>query len=122
MRDIARIPHSIKHEVTHLLRDAQTGHISRFMEKMKKDPIVHERYQSQGHDELEFEIDAQIASLESLRKSIGDQRYDKLTPERIHEIMPGIHMPIGGTFLSIWVKRLMREGLLTTGMREAWNL
>jgi len=122
MHDLGRMRHSIRHEVTHLLRDAQTGHIKKYVDKMKREDSVYEHYKSRGHEELEFEIDAKIAALASLRNQLGAERFDKLTPGRIGEILPGYRFPSGGPFLAKWVKRLMREGLLTTGMKEAWNL
>lgn len=122
MRDLFKVPTSIRHETMHLMRDAQTGHLKRYVERMKSDKSIFESYHSGGHGELEFEIDAKIASLELLRRRLGEDRYDKLTPARIEEMLPGFTFPEGGPQLAKWVKRLMREGLLTSGMRRTWNL
>jgi len=122
MRDLARVRHSIRHEVIHLLRDAQTGHIRRYFQRMQNEDIVHEYYMRHGHEELEFEIDAKIAALDSLRRQLGADRFDKLTVGRIYQILPSFRFPREGPALARWIKRLMREGLLTSGMKEAWNL
>jgi len=122
MRSISRMPLSIRHEINHLLRDAQTGHLKEWAKKAN-DPVVQQYYDSHGYQELEFEIDAEIAALNSLRQQLGEKRFDKLTPQRIQEFIPGFEdIQQNTAALARWVKRLMREGLLTRGMKEAWNL
>lgn len=121
LQDISKTDVSVRHEVTHLLRDAATGNIDRYIEKLQKDESVREHYNNRGHQELEFEIDATINGLDQLRKRFGPERFDKLTPRRIEELMVAT-FPKDIKTLSKWVNRLMREDMLTTGMKKQWRL
>jgi hypothetical protein len=122
LRDTARIDSSLRHEVTHMIRDAQTHHIERYLDRRQKDRKVYEEYQQSGHQTLEFEIDAIVNSMDQLKKRLGPARYDKLTPERMSQMLPGFNWPTKPEILQKWIKRLQREGLLTSGMQRAWKV
>jgi hypothetical protein len=106
----------VVHEVDHLLLDARTGHMA--AKNRKRDPAW---YGSRGHYEDPDEINAQFASLAALRERVGPEAFDRMSPAEIESAMR-IRFPADAPTLAAWVKRLMREGLLTTAMREAWNL
>jgi hypothetical protein len=121
LRDLEKTDVTVRHELTHLLRDAQTGHLKREVDKRKVDRQLQEKYLSRGHQEMEFEIDAIINGMDELRRRIGDERFDELTPKDLERMMV-VKFPRDTKTLSKWVKRLMREGMLTTGMRKEWRL
>jgi len=112
-RDIRRYPVSIRHEVTHALRDAMTGHIRRYVERRDKSKAVTERYLDRGHVELEFEIDATVNSLAVLKRRFP-KRWERMDFGDMEKYMPGVRLPRkGDPVWREWIKRLHREGLLT---------
>ena len=120
-RDMDKSDVTFRHELTHLLRDADTGHIKEYTKRMKEDPRVYEKYRSRGHQEMEFEIDAIVNGIDQLRKRIGPEKFDKLKPSDLERMLL-VQWPKDTKTLSKWVKRLMREDMLTTGMRKEWRL
>jgi hypothetical protein len=75
------------------------------------------QYRERGHHEDPLEIDAIIHELAWLRDRLGQEAYDKLPLDQIKTKFPE-DVPT----LARWVKRLMREDLLTSEMRRKWNL
>lgn len=121
LRDLSKTDVTIRHELTHLLRDAQTGHISEYTKQRARRPEVNESYAQRGHQEHEIEIDAIINGFDQLKKRFGEKRWNKLTPSRLEELQM-VRWPRDTKTLSKWVNRLIREDLLTDGMRREWNL
>jgi len=121
--DLRRYASTIKHEVTHAVRDAMTGHITEFIQKMKKDKKVREQYsQGRGHLELEFEIDAIVNSIDVLRRRMG-KKWEFMTFKDVRKKMPGVRLPSRrDPMFKKWVKRLHREGLLTEAMRHEFGI
>jgi len=116
-RDIARFDVSIRHEVTHAIRDAHTHHIKKFMERSKTDKKLVQEYNEHGHQDFEFEIDAIINSFDRLRKKIGVVRYNKLDEAGFENLLPGLRFPrVGNPARKVWMRRLEREGLLPDKM------
>jgi len=110
----------IRHEATHMIRDSQTGHLRRNLdnETLSQSSI----YMQTGHTEDNDEIDAIVNELDQLKKRLGSAAYDKLTPSMIERLVPGREWPKKPEVIHRWVKRLIREGLLTTGMRQELRL
>ena len=116
VRDLYRAEMTIRHEVTHAVRDSQTHHIEKFVDKMKSDQKVVKEYNERGHKDLEFEIDAVVNSLEVLKRKMG-KGYDKLDEDGLENKLSGLKFPrIGDPARHKWIQRLMREDLLPEKM------
>jgi len=116
-RDIAKVLMTIRHEVTHAIRDANTGHIERYVSKMQADPRVREFYDERGHKELEFEVDAQINAIALLFKKKRGKKRNEISFDDIHRDYVGFRFPEKGTpAYKALIRRLARERMLTPAM------
>ena len=120
-RDIARFDVSVRHEVTHALRDAETGHISKFTQKMSGNPQLNEFY-NREHDNIEFERDAIVNGLSKLKRRMND-KWDELTLADLRQLLPGLKlfpaMPM--EYRKKWIDRLIREGLMGKKMLKEFR-
>lgn len=124
IRDMSRYELTMRHEVTHALRDAQTGSIGEYVDRMMRDNQVAEFYNHHGHQQLDFEVDAVINAMAKLKKKKW-KIWNTLTMADIEKIMVGMRFPDKYTEADtwkMWVRRLTREGLLTDAMRAEWGV
>jgi len=118
IRDFERYELSLKHETTHAVRDAVTGHIRKYT-KTLKEMEVREQYRDRGHLDLEFEVDATINSFAVLKRKVGARKWELMTFLDLEERIPGLRIPVkGDPAWRVWVKRMHREGLLSKAMKE----
>jgi hypothetical protein len=117
--DISRFHATIRHEVTHALRDNKTRHIGKFTERMMKDKSVAESYM-QLPNEFEFEIDAVIHALAVLRRKMGKKKWDALSIDGLLLSHPSfaVKKMLTGNKGKAYLRRLIREGLLGKTMLE----
>ena len=119
LKDIARTRMTMRHEVTHAIRDAMTGHIKEFIDRARKDKGVWRVYEEKGHQEIEFEIDAVVNQIDELFKGMSKREREAIGFGDLVKIFPGLRLPArGSSAFRVWVKRLHREGLLTGAMRN----
>ena len=110
--DVRRYDVSIRHEVTHALRDAETHHLERFTKKSDKDRSLYEFYMSH-HDEYEFERDAIINGLDFLRRRMKDE-WDELGLADLRKLLPSFKLSAQMPIMERkkWIDRLVREDLM----------
>ena len=105
----------LKHEVTHLLRDSDVGHIKHHLKRMRGNEKLRKEYHKSGHEELEWEIDAYINAIARLMRRLPKSRRKNVGFEYLERRVPGLKIPSGRAKRK-WIKRLNREGLLTEKM------
>jgi len=123
--DLNRFDLSVQHEVTHAVRDSITHHLETHIKRYDKDEKVRERYKGdRSHIELEFEIDAEINALARLKRRWGQRKWDLIADHKtLERVAPGTQFPKpGDPMFRKWVKRLIREDLLSNAMRETWHI
>jgi hypothetical protein len=124
LTDDAKIKAVVRHEVTHAIRDAYTGHLKRTTDRRKRDPKYDDYYRGErGHLDEEYEIDAIVNELEELSRHLGRRKWKEMGPSKIEKLLNMTLFPkVGDGAFFRWVKRLKREGLLTDGMMREWGL
>ena len=126
IRDVKRTDLTLRHEVTHAVRDAQTGHLKRLMDLYEENPEMLRHYNQRGHIEEEFEIDAIVNSLDRLRDKVGYEKYMGMGLRDIDRAFARDDMPMlpsrRDPFFKKWVDRLSREDLLTDKMKREWGI
>jgi hypothetical protein len=118
---LEQVKEIIKHEVTHLVRDVETGRITEFSDRMRKQKKTKEFYYTRGHQDVDFEIDAAINAMDMLFKRLRKRgiKVDRIGWYDLPEWIPGFIPAEKGTeAYKKWIKRLSRERLLTKAMRD----
>ena len=121
LSDLRRYESTISHEVTHAVRDAMTGNVSRHVERAQKDRTVAEGYRDRGHLDLEFEVDATMSAIATLKRRMR-RKWDLMTFKDVEKHLRGTKLPEpGDSAFKKWVGRMNREGLLSRAMREEFR-
>lgn len=122
IRDLEHTPDVIEHEVSHLIRDAQTGRLSKFVRRASAETPEGKKLAvayGTSHTDFPFEIDATISAMASLKKRFGEAKWNRISFNAVELALgkaKGKHFTPGQR--KIMLKRLNREGLLGKNMRK----
>jgi hypothetical protein len=118
LMELDQVELTLRHELTHLIRDAHTMHLTRFVDTATPKQI--KRYNETGHDTWAIEIDAQVNEMDQLRRRLGPKKYNSLTLDTLYAAVPTFHWTRKPNIVrKYWRKRLIREGLWTPGMEAS---
>jgi hypothetical protein len=119
--DVRRYDISIRHEVTHALRDAETHHLETFVKRGDKDRSLYEFYMGH-HDEFEFERDAIINGLDALKRRMRDD-WDTLSVADLRRLLPSFKLSASMPIIERkkWIDRLIREDLMGKRMLKEFK-
>jgi BMFP domain-containing protein YqiC len=114
-RDMDRAIVSIRHEVTHALRNEVTHHMEKKYRKLNEwNKNDRAEYRENEHIVTEYERDATINGIAALKEKIGIERWNDMTLEQLNLLALGTNVTraLSGPKGRDWLRRMIREDLV----------